>query len=74
MVDSVLYDDRNGVMLDVDVLNNGSIEGIFFSDTMISLQEEETGSGVGGSISERTIITVEHRYEERVNNLSIFTP
>jgi hypothetical protein len=74
MIDNILFQDINGLVLDIDVVNTGSAENILYDIIFQTLQSETGVGSCEGDTTSETIITIPKRYIERINNLSIFTP
>lgn len=74
MIDNILFQDTNGLVLDIDVVNTGSAENILYDLLFQTLKSETSGGNCEGDITSETIITIPKRYIQRINNLSIYTP
>jgi hypothetical protein len=74
MIDNILFQDNNGLILDIDVVHVGSSEHILYDLIFQTLEAPTSGGSCVGDITSETIITIPKRYIERINSLSIFTP
>jgi hypothetical protein len=74
MINNILFQDINGLVLDINVFNAGMAENILYDKIFQTLQSETGSGGLVGDLTEETIVTIEQRYKERINDLSIYEP